>query len=38
VCQIVCECVYAFFFQYYKVAEVMIIHKAIFKNKVKKEN
>ncbi len=34
-CQIVCECV-CFFIQYYKVAEVMIIHKAIFKKKVKK--
>ncbi len=28
----VCFCI-----QYYKVVEVMIIHKAIFKNKVKKE-
>ncbi len=35
-CQIVRECV-CFFIQYYKIAKVMIIHKANFKNKVKKE-
>ncbi len=36
----VSNCVWmcVFFVQYYKVAEVMIIHKAVFKNKVNKKN